>query len=162
MRVIWKEIPRDPRAGKWVGMYVSLNPKGEIVMTRLTWEKTGKPEAYQIFFDDANQRIGLKPTVPSLRGAYPAVKSGKRGGRRINAYRLIAECRLLLKHALQFPLAEIDPDGILILDLRTAEISKQSLRWDKRRQAAKPRIEINPLTDLPSTNVLSHDEPALG
>jgi len=146
MRAIWKEIPRDPRVGKWAGIYVTMNPKGEIVMTRLTWQKTGSAEAYQIFFDDANQRIGLKPSTPNSRGAYPAVKNGKKGGRRRSAYRLIAECHLLLQNTLQFPLADIDPDGILILDLRTAEINRLSLAWDRRRRAAKPSVEINPST----------------
>ncbi len=144
MRTIWKEVPSDPKAGKWAAMYVTLNPKGEISMTRLTWEKTGRPEAFQIFIDDANQRIGLKPSSPNLRGTYRAAKNGKLGGRRVNAFRLIAECRLLLKNTLQFPLAEIDPDGILILDLRTAIISKSSLAWDRRRAAAKPKLEVGP------------------
>lgn len=144
MRGIWKEIPSDPRAGKWAGMYVTLNPRGEIVMTKTTWKKTGSPLAYQIFFDAANQRIGLKPSTPNSRGAYHAGERGRHGSRRIMAYRLIAECRLVFRHTLQFPLAEIDPDGILILDLRTATINKNALAWDRRREAAKPKIEIVP------------------
>jgi hypothetical protein len=143
MRAIWKEIPRDARAGKWAGMYVTLNPKGVIVMTRLTWQKSGSPEAYQKFFDDANQRIGLKPSTPNSRGAYPVNKNGRCGGRRISAFRLIAECRLLLKNTLEFPLADIDHDGVLILDLRTAEISKRSLTWERRRLAAKPGLDVS-------------------
>ena len=61
------------------------------------------------------------------------------------AYRLIAECRLILKYTLQFPLAEVDTDGILILDLRTAVANPTSVAWVKKREAAKPRIEITPL-----------------
>ena len=144
MRAIWKEIPRDPKKGKWVGMYVTLNPRGEIVITRETWQKTGSPEAYQIFFDEPNQRIGLKPSTPNSPGAYHAGPRGRHGGRRIMAYRLIVECRLILKYALQFPLAEIDPDGILILDLRTAVANPTSVASVKKREAAKPKIEIDP------------------
>ena len=62
------------------------------------------------------------------------------------AYRLIVECRLVFRHTLQFPLAEIDPDGILILDLRTATINKHALAWDRRREAAKPKLEVGPQT----------------
>ena len=71
-----------------------------------------------------------------------AGERGRHGARRIMAYRLIAECRLVFRHTLQFPLAEIDPDGILVLDQRTATINKTSLAWDHRREAAKPKIEL--------------------
>jgi len=161
MRSIWKEVPSDPRAGKWAGMYVTMNPRGEIVMTKRTWEKTGSPEAYQIFFDDANQRIGLKPTTPNSRGSYLAGERGRHGSRRIMAYRLIVECRLVFRHTLQFPLAEIDPDGILILDLRTATINKTALAWDRRREAAKPKLEVGPQLEarsLPPSQQISDTE----
>ncbi|MDI1242201.1 MAG: hypothetical protein PSX80_09805, partial [bacterium] len=115
-----------------------------IVISRETWQKTGSPAAYQIFFDDANQRIGLKPTAQGIRGSYPAGPRGRHGGRRIIAYRLIAECRLILKYTLQFPLAEVDPDGILILDLRTAVANPKSVACVKKREASKPKTEIIP------------------
>jgi hypothetical protein len=158
MRAIWKEIPRDPKKGKWVGMYATLNPKGEIKLSRLTWEKTGSPTAYQIFFDDANQRIGLKPTAQGIRGSYPAGARGGHGGRRIMAYRLIAECRLILPYTLQFPLAEFDTDGILILDLRTAVANKSSLTWNKKKEAAKPKVEIAALNPESTANPGSADQ----
>ena len=142
MKAIWKEIPREPRKGRWVGMYAAMSPKGEIWISRVTWEKTGRPSAYQIFFDQANQRIGLKPTAQGIRGSYPAGPRGNHGARRIMAYPIIAECRLILKHTLQFPFVEIDTDGILILDLRTAEINKVSLAWARKKEAAKPTVEI--------------------
>ena len=159
MRAIWKEIPRDPKKGQWVGMYVTLNPRGEIWLSRVTWKKTGSPLAYQIFFDHANQRIGLKPSTPNSRGAYAAGPRGRYGGRRIQAYPVIVECGLVLKQTLQFPCAEIDPDGILILDLRTATINKNSIAWErgrkggrpKKREPAPPKIEIvagNSVSDI--------------
>jgi len=133
-------------------LYVTLNPRGAIVMNRVTWEKTGSPLAYEIFFDDANQRIGLKPSTPTSRGAYPAPERGKFGGRRIMAYPGIVECRLVIRQTLQFPDAEIDSEGILILDLRTATVNRNSLAWErgrngndrraKRRKPDPPKIEI--------------------
>jgi hypothetical protein len=154
MRTIWKAIPRPKKNGAWVGLYVTLSPRGAIVMNRVTWEKTGSPLAYDIFFDDANQRIGLKPSTPNSRGAYPAPERGKFGGRRILAYPVIVECRLVIRQTLQFPYAEIDPDGILILDLRTATVNKNSLAWErgrggrdsrsKKRKPEPPKIEIMP------------------
>ena len=140
MKAIWKEIPKDPKKGRWVGMYVTLNPKGEIVLSRRTWEKSGCALAYQIFFDQANQRIGLKPSTPNSRGAYLAGPRGRHGGRRILAFPVMAECGIILKHTVQFPEVEIDIDGLLILDLRTAAINKSSLTWHKRKETAAKRL----------------------
>jgi hypothetical protein len=154
MRTIWKKVGRPPKNGAWVGLYVTLNPRGAIAMNRVTWEKTGSPLAYEIFFDDANQRLGLKPSTPGTRDAYTAPERGKFGGRRILAYSVIVECRLVIKQTLQFPYAEIDPDGILILDFRTATVNKNSLAWErgrsgndrraKKRKPEPPTIEIIP------------------
>ncbi|MEO5860777.1 MAG: hypothetical protein ABIR33_17735, partial [Pyrinomonadaceae bacterium] len=106
--------------------------------------KTGGPSAYQIFFDEANQRIGLKPTAQGIRGCYHAELRGRHGGRRIMAFPIIAECRLVLPYTLQFPLIEVDPDGILILDLRTAVANPTSVAAIRKREAAKPKIEDGP------------------
>ncbi len=70
------------------------------------------------------------------------------------AYPVIVECRLVIRQTLQFPDAEIDSEGILILDLRTATVNRNSLAWErgrngndrraKRRKPDPPKIEIVP------------------
>ncbi|MBK9527951.1 MAG: hypothetical protein IPO41_06440 [Acidobacteria bacterium] len=49
----------------------------------------------------------------------------------IHAHRLLREHRIILPHTMQFDTAEIDDDGILVLDLRLAKLS----------QRRSPRIE---------------------
>jgi hypothetical protein len=134
MQRVWKEISRDGQRAQWAGIYVTMNPKGMIVLSSSAYHKTGAPNAYLLLWDAANYTIGLKPTVSSTKNAYPATKSGKHGGRKISAYRLIAECALHIEHTLEFVDAEIDREGVLLLNLRTAKVSNRALNHPRRRK----------------------------
>ena len=136
MKRDWKQIPRGDKRAQWAGIYVTINNKGTIVLNRAADERMGSPSAFNLLYDSANNTIGLKPTAASMRNAYPAQRSGRHGGRKINAYRLLTECGLVIKETLEFPDAEIDLDGILILNLRTAKVSNRALNHPRRR--AKP------------------------
>lgn len=137
MKTNWKVIERDPRAGKWAQMYVSLSPKGVIAFSNFTWEKTGSPLAYLVLFDEENQRIGLKPTATGVKHAYPVLQRGQHSGRKLNVFRMMVEQGIKLKYGLKFPYPEIDSEGVLILDLRTAETSSYSTAWHRRRESEK-------------------------
>lgn len=134
MKRNWKEIPRDDKRAQWAGIYVTLNSKGMLVMNRVAHEQMGEPAAYLLLFDDANNTIGLKPTGTQIKNAYPSVRSGRHGGRKIAAYRLLIECGLHIKDTVEFTDAEIDLDGILVLNLRTARVSNRALNHPKRRK----------------------------
>jgi hypothetical protein len=97
-------------------------------MSRLTFEKLGEPVAVTLLFDQANGRIGIKPSSPSMRNAYPVAKQGRHGGRLIRAYRLMQEFGVSLPDTIRFQEPEIDNDGILVLDLRTAKVSGRAAR----------------------------------
>ena len=133
MKRQWTQVPRDETRAQWAGIYVTLNSKVVISMNRATHERLDKPEAFHVLYDKANNAIGLKPTVKTMRNAYPANKMGRHGGRRVNAYRLLMENGLVIQDTLLFPDAEIDIDGILVLNLRTAEVSKRVLNHPRRR-----------------------------
>jgi hypothetical protein len=136
MKRVWKEVPRGDRRAQWAGMYVTMNRKGMIVLNRAAHERAGGFEAFLLLYDPANNTIGLKPSTPMTRNAYPAAKSGRHGGRRINAYRLLAEWGVVVQETLEFPDAEIDLDGILILNLRTAKVSNRALNHPRRKTPA--------------------------
>jgi hypothetical protein len=133
MKRDWKEIKQGDRRAQWAGIYVTLNAKGMIVTNRAADERMGSPAAYNLLYDAPNNVIGLKPTAKTARNAYLTAKSGRHGGRKVNAYRLLKECSLVIKETLEFPDAEIDEDGVLILNLRTAKISNRALNHPKRR-----------------------------
>ena len=132
MQAEWIEIKRGDVMPQYSGMHVSLNPKGDIVMNSITYTKLGEPAAFLVLYDRVNNRIGLKPAASATRNAYPAIKSN-RTGRMVRGHRLLREQRIILPHTMQFDNADIDDDGILVLDLRTAKPSRRALAREGRR-----------------------------
>jgi hypothetical protein len=101
-----------------------MNPKGNIVMSRVTYQMLDEPKAFVIFFDKTNRRIGLKPATLATRNAYPA-RAQHAGAKMVRGYRLMREGRIILPQTVRFDDADIDEDGILVLDLRTATVPKR-------------------------------------
>ena len=62
----------------------------------------------------------------------------KYAGRIIYAKRLLREFGIDLPDTIEFRDAEIDQDGQLILDLRTARVSRRAYSQSPKRQAGKP------------------------
>lgn len=125
MRADWEECPRGDVSAQYAGVYVTMNPKGVIAMSRTTYETFGSPEAVLLLFDRTNRRIGLKPTRRAMRNAYPVLISGRCGAKKVHAFRLIRQYSIDLPATVKFPEAEIDDDGVLRLDLRTAQIPQR-------------------------------------
>lgn len=138
MKSLWKIIERDNKKGKWALPYVSLSPDGEILITRVTWERTGSPEAYLVMFDDTNQRIGLKATGLGVKNAYKAYKKGTAGSKTVSCNRMLVEHGIKLKHGIRFTDIEIDHQGFITLDLRTAVVNRLSEISRRRRESQKP------------------------
>src|SRR5215470_19291959 len=148
MKAEWSRVPRGDMTGQWSAYYVTMNPRGFIVMSRVVYERLGAPKAVELLFDKVNNRIGLKPTSPQMRDAYPVGPSGRHGGKIVRAYRLMQEYGLDLPETIQFHNAEIDTDGILILDLRTARVSSRAKGSKKEAKPSKgaqaPVVRIEP------------------
>jgi hypothetical protein len=123
MHVQWTILPKGDIPAHWSGVYVSLNRHGRIAMNRVAYSRAGEPAAFQILFDKVNSRIALKPTALSMKHAYPATKKGRHGGRIICAFRLLKEFGIKIDETIEFKDPEVDYDGQLILDLRTARVS---------------------------------------
>ena len=141
MRADWQEVPRGDMMPQYAGIYVTMNPAGDIVMSRVTYEMMGEPKAFLILYDKPNNRIGLKPAHLSTRNAYPARVSNRAGAKMVRGHRLTREHRIILPHTVQFYDADIDEDGILILDLRTAKISPRALGHPRNRGKRMDKTE---------------------
>ena len=134
MRSMWQDCPRGDYQPQWAAPFsVSLNPMGVMRMSKRTWENLGEPKALRLMFDNVNSRIGLKPAALNSKNAYPVLNYGRSGGKMVRANRLIKEFRIVLPHTVKFTDPDTDDDGILILDLRTAKPSEQSLNhWTRK------------------------------
>jgi hypothetical protein len=126
MSIEWSILPRGDVAAQWSGVYVTMNMQGSIIMNRATYQRMGEPAAFLVLLDKLNSRIALKPSSASVKHSYPAGKRGRYGGRIVRAYRLLTEFGIKLPGTVEFKDAEIDVDGQLILDLRTARISPRA------------------------------------
>ena len=132
----WKEIPRGDTTPAAAGLKATINLRGHISWNRFTHERLGRPEAVKLLFDAANSRIGLQPAKPNTQNAYPIGPNGTHGGRVIRAYRLLNEHGIRLSEAVEFVNPQIDPEGILVLDLRLTRPSNHSA--GKLRKRAEP------------------------
>jgi hypothetical protein len=134
MKRQWKEIPPGDKRAQWAGIYVTMNSKGIVVLNQVAHDRSAAPKAYLLLYDAANNTIGLKPSTPLTRNAFPVGKYGRHGSRRVNAYRVLTENGLHIKDTLEFPDAEVDEDGVLVLNLRTARVSNRALNHPRRKQ----------------------------
>ena len=126
MQIDWAVIPRGDYSFQQQKLYVTLNRKGDIGMNEMTWNKTGAPAAYMVMFNRTNNLIALKPTAATMKNAYPARKKGRWKARVIRVARLMTDHNIRLPDTIEFRDPEIDRDGQLILDLRTARVSTRA------------------------------------
>lgn len=114
----WEIFPNTERVGRWCNLYATLNKQGDIMISRFTHEALGSPENYLLLFDQETQVIGLRAARPGQKDTYPARPRGAYGGQRIRAFRLCRRHAVKIEGTVRFPRAEIDREGILILDLK--------------------------------------------
>jgi len=131
--VQWAVLPRGDSA-RWSGMYVTMNPKGKIALSRTTWERFGAPEAVLIKYDALNSRLALCPVDAKKPNAYPIRTYQYNGGRIIRAYRLLTEFGIQPRETIQFDEPRLDLEGQLILDLKTISISRRAHSVSRRKQ----------------------------
>jgi hypothetical protein len=121
MRKNWKKILRErDSGGPWKRMNISLSPQGVLALNSLAFDKLGKPEAVYLLFDEMNNCIGLQPTQPQSTGAFRV--SPKHALHHVYILRLLELYKIRLPATVRFYDVEIDEDGILSLDLRTARV----------------------------------------
>jgi len=131
MKPIWTMVPKGDVANHAAGLYASMNPKGEISLNKTAHKRLGEPSAVHLFFDRVNNRIALKPTAAAMKNAYLVGKRGR--GCKVRAKRLLVEFGIDLPETIEFKDAEIDQDGQLVLDLRTARVSLRSHTQTRRK-----------------------------
>ena len=139
MKADWIEIKRGDIMPQFAGIHVSINPEGHIALNGATHQMLGEPAAYLLLYDRVNNRIGLKPSARAARNAYPVLRRNRTSAV-VFAHRLLREQRIILPQTLQFDTAEIDEDGILILNLRSAKPSRRALAAVERmrQKLARP------------------------
>jgi hypothetical protein len=139
MQIEWAVIPRGDFAFQQQKIYVTLNRNGEIRMNEMTWKRAGAPAAFLVMFNRTNNLIALKPTATAIKNAYPARRYGRRNARVVRVARLLTDHQIKLPDTIEFRDAEIDRDGQLILDLRTARVSPRAHSQCREVKLKRPK-----------------------
>lgn len=117
-RYNWSQLEKETRNTRWSSLYVSLNARGFIWLSRLTHEAMGSPDAYVIVHDPDLNVLGLQTAKLNVtKNAYPIHARGPHGGQVIHAHKLIRDFNLFVSETMYFPRAFIDHSGTLILEL---------------------------------------------
>ena len=114
----WEEFEDGPTLPREERMHVTISPKSVIHLSGNVHEKLGKPKFVVLLFDRLNSRIGIYPAQESRSNAFPVKTKGRGRHRIIWAAPFCRFYGIHFDHIRAFLNPEIDPDGILRLDLR--------------------------------------------
>lgn len=132
----WAVLPRGDITANHSKNYVSLSKLGKFVISRKTHERLGSPTHYLIKMDGDNELLALEPATREMRNAYPASITGSRGSKAIYAHRLVTEWGVSPPETIEFVKPHIDPDGVLILNMRNIRISPRAHSQCRKKPAA--------------------------
>ncbi|MEP6945535.1 MAG: hypothetical protein ABJA02_06415 [Acidobacteriota bacterium] len=114
----WEEFAVGPGdAGR--RMHVSMDRKGTLLLGRTVFELMGEPEAVVLLFDRINSTIGVRPAQTLQANAYPILAKTGVTCRVIRSNRFCRHYSIRVPNTVAFDHPQIDPDGTLVLDLKT-------------------------------------------
>lgn len=116
----WEEFPVGPATSiNGGGLRVTIDKKGAILIGAKAFEKMGEPNAAVLLFDQRNHTIGVAPAEPEVPNAYPMIAKTNCRHRIVRANQFCRHHGIYVPRTAAFGKAEIDEDGVLVLDLRT-------------------------------------------
>lgn len=99
-------------------LYATISPRGDFVVNLKTYIKMNEPEAVVLLYDRDTRTIGVRPSRLEMPNAILVHVRHARYNRVFRSKKFLAKHGIELEHTVQFPTAEIDTDGVLILNLR--------------------------------------------
>ena len=116
----WKEFQPVVRAGRRHGMYAAITRNGDFVLNAKVYKALGEPISVVFLFDPATRCIGIRPSRPDANLAIPVLRRPGRSTITIRCRPFIHKYQLPLGVLTTFPTAEVDEEGILVLNLKQA------------------------------------------
>ena len=110
------------------GLRVTIGPRHVIYLNGKAFDAIDRHPAVEMLYDGNRRIIGLKPVDPHKSYAFQVKKHGSSGDyHRISASAFCQHFRLQIDRTLLFEGAELDNDGVLLLDLnRTVTVGRGS------------------------------------
>jgi len=107
-------------------VHVTLAADGRIYFSRRAVEALGRPEAVALMFDRRRQVIGVMPSDAGRKHAFRLrTKLGMGEGRVISVRNFCRHFGIRAAETVAFPTANVNRDGILVLDLQKSESVKR-------------------------------------
>lgn len=119
----WEEFEHGPIQKHAERIHVSINPRGNLYLNRLAFEAMGKPESVVLLYDRRQSMIGLRAAPAGRENAFRLKRKdpGPSGNRVIYAANFCRFYHIKTAETLAFTTAEVDQQGVLILDLNKVE-----------------------------------------
>ena len=118
----WEEFQLAPDTKNVTEARISLTPKGLISLNWVAMECFKDVKAVILLFDRINSLIGLRPSAPDIKNAFPLIKSGKSKSCFVRAKKFCNYYGIRNNATVVFQDVERDETGTVVLNLRsTAE-----------------------------------------
>ncbi|MEQ1605422.1 MAG: hypothetical protein ABL999_11205 [Pyrinomonadaceae bacterium] len=107
-------------------MRVTIGPRHTIYLNGMAFDAIDRHPAVEMLYDGNRRIIGIKPVDPHKSHAFRVKKHGSSGDyHRISASAFCQNFRLRIDRTLLFEGAELDDNGVLLLDLnRTVTVGR--------------------------------------
>ncbi|HJS51628.1 MAG TPA: hypothetical protein VJ781_06980 [Pyrinomonadaceae bacterium] len=99
-------------------LYATLSPRGDFVVNLKTYIRMNEPEAVVLLYDRDTRTIGVRPSRLDVPNAILVHTRHARYNRVFRSRKFLAKHGIKIDRTVQFPTAEIDTDGVLILNLK--------------------------------------------
>lgn len=133
----WEQFEAGPNQPREDRLYVSLNAKGQILLSRKAVESLGSPAAVVLMFSKVSSKIGIRAARSLDKGAFPLIGRRSARSRTIYASPFCRNYGIRVGGTVSFIGIKLDNEGVLILDLsKTARVS----RVKARQLLEKPRF----------------------
>jgi hypothetical protein len=108
-------------------IHVTINSEGKIFFNRKAFESLGSPDGVSLMYDRRRSTIGVTAAKLNEQGAYRLrQKQRKFTGHIISARNFCKRFNIFPDETLAFPAADVNNDGILILDLNDVRSVKKN------------------------------------
>jgi len=113
----WEEFKETAARRMPEQLYATISPRGDFVINLKTYIRMNEPEAV-LLYDRDTRTIGVKPSRRDVPNAILVHTRHARYNRVFRSRKFLAKHGIEIKQTIQFPTAELDTDGVLILNLR--------------------------------------------
>lgn len=115
----WEFFEQGPVEQHSQRIHVTINKRGNFFLNRRAVEALGEPELVALMYDRRRSTIGIAPAPPGRHNAFRLKRKEllRSGGRVLYASNFCRFYAIQPDETLTFTAAEIDKQGVLVLDL---------------------------------------------